>query len=124
MLRLSGANPFIASLTDRNRLIIDLHMPILMPGDLFTVGFFTDYSDDVRGAAIVATLNDGRVNDGLGVVFDQMIPETLNLGTGPVVGRAMQFQIVPEPGTVGLLAMGAMGLLRGRRRAEIGRLGD
>ena len=123
VLRLTGPNPFGLGLSLTNKILFDFQMPVLTNGMAFIGGFFTDsntdYAELIRGAAIVATLNGGPVPDGLGVLFDQMVPETVDFGAGPVVGRALQVRIVPEPGTVGLLAVGALGLLRrGRRIGE------
>ncbi len=116
VLHLTGATPFTTGLCATNRLLFDLGVPFLTLGDLFIVGFFTDsltdFSDYVRDAAYVSTFNGTPMPGDFGIVFDQMIPQIADFGAGPVAGRALQIRIVPEPGTLSLLLLGTLGLLR------------
>lgn len=145
VVRVTGATPFVSSLTIANTLDMFLDVPSITAGNTFEGGFFTNTAADFTTSVASATLNyfvRGNGNgtdatlDGQGYYsFANWKAATgadpalvLSLGTsartaafasGSQAGQAMVITAVPEPGTFGLAAaaagLAAAGLFRRRR---------
>ena len=140
MLRLSDATtPFTTSLTAGNVIDVYFDVAALAAGDTFRGGFYTDLADDffssINGATYAYWVKGNgsgttRTFDGQGYYalagFDPTLSVTLstvseaaNFGGGTITGQVTQFAVVPEPGTLalgGLAAVGALILARRRQR--------
>jgi hypothetical protein len=131
LLRLTAASPFTTALASVNTVNIYMSFASLNPGDVFRGGFFTDQVSDflasVSGAAIFYYLADaggGFVYEGVTYrSFDTYeieigtVSRTADFADGTVNGRIMEFTVVPEPSTVGLLVFAGLLLAAARQRA-------
>lgn len=135
LLRLTAATPFTASLGSINSVNIYFSFTSLNPGSIYTGGFFTDQVGDFLATIDQAAFNyyvlatgDGTVTyNGVNYIAAysgqdieiSTVAQTANFAGGLVNGRVTQFQVVPEPSTYALLAVGAgfFALVMRRRRA-------
>ncbi|MDY0164987.1 MAG: autotransporter-associated beta strand repeat-containing protein [Thermoguttaceae bacterium] len=141
VLRITGAAPFMQSLDAGNTIDVYFDLADLVAGTTFRGGFYTDLDDDFLPSIENASLAYWVTGDGLGTdrtfndqgyyslenyaswfsVDVSTVAEAADFGAGLVYGRVAQFAVVPEPGTVLLLALGVLGLLARRRRHGTGR---
>jgi autotransporter-associated beta strand protein len=118
VLRLTGTSPFAAPLTSANVVNVYFDMASVGAGS-FVGGFFTDQTTDFLSSISGATFNY-FVRDGGGATtyngtnyapFTNGVTVT-TVSSGPsfdggaVVGRVTQFVVVPEPGSLAMLAVG------------------
>ena len=120
VLHLTGATPFVFSLTSANTITLDFTGQILQAGEIFYGGFFTD-------AAIADSMVDNATfdfagQDGATVQFEGMAPATNTaFASGTVAsGEVMEVKVtatpVPAVPAWALLAMGAgLFIVSGRR---------
>ncbi|MDZ7617206.1 MAG: PEP-CTERM sorting domain-containing protein, partial [Patescibacteria group bacterium] len=135
--------PSLGLLTDSNVVDVYLGVSSLAMGDEFRGGAYVDIAADAASLANFLTMVEGAtynyyvLGDGYGShafggsqyyamdEFDSFfdvrlstVAETAAFAPGIVHGGVMQFTIVPEPSTMGLLAAGILGLLAigGRKR--------
>ncbi len=132
VLRLqSAATPFTASLTSGNAINVYLDVASLGVGNTFRGGFFTDRDADFLASIANASFNyflaaeGGTVSYGGNAYNAYTGPYTFDWSTvveaaafsgGSETGSVSQFVVVPEPGTIGLVALAAMGVLVTARR--------
>lgn len=136
VLRLTAATPFTASLVAANVIDVYFDVAALGGGDTFRGGFYTDVGSDFLPSIASASYsywvrgdNSGsdrvfngqsyytlaNFGEGLSVTVST-VSESANFGAGPVNGQVSQFVIVPEPGTLGLIALAAAGASGGVRK--------
>ena len=131
VLRLTSASdPFTVNLTDVNAINLYLGVGSVTAGDVFTGGFFTDRNADFLGAISSATFNF-FIADNSGTIsyLDQnytlldsslfslsTVSMTADFGSGNVNGFVTQFTVIPEPSVTLLGGLGALALLRRRRK--------
>jgi autotransporter-associated beta strand protein len=133
LLRLTAATPFTASLAPVNTVSLYMSFASLNPGEAFRGGFFADEVGDflasVSAASFVYYLADIAgsflYNDIAYRLFDDYditvsaVTQTADFADGTVTGGIMEFTVVPEPSTAGLLAVAGvlLALIAARRRA-------
>ena len=121
LVRLTGSTPFAMQMGLTNTILVDFQKAVVTAGEIFYGGFFTDtnvdFSTDLMQAAFVSTLNGNPMPDGLFIRFDGFVPQTADFGGGPVSGRIAKIEVVPEPGSLLMLASG-LALLAVRRRVR------
>jgi fibronectin-binding autotransporter adhesin len=122
VLRLTGTSPFVSALTSSNIVNVYFDMASVGNGDTFQGGFFTDQQADFFSSISGATFNY-FIRDTLGgtsyngvqyspfasPVSVSTVASGPSFNGGSVEGRITQFSVivVPEPGTLALLAVGA-----------------
>ncbi len=137
VLRVTGAYPFPFPLTTANIISIYMNVPTLGSGDVFRGGLYADNYGDFQSRIQDASFAYYVRGDGNGpVAFNgtnyylmsayypmvlatlATVPETASFGPGPASsGYVTQFSfVVPEPGTLFLLAGAALAALRRRAR--------
>lgn len=147
VVRVTGATPFVSSLTPANVVNVFLSVPSITDGNTFAGGFFTNTAGDFTSSVSGATINYFVLGDGQGfnATLDGQgyysfaswktatgadpalalslgtVAQTANFASGVVNGQAMVISAVPEPSALGLAATAAglamAGLARSRRRA-------
>jgi hypothetical protein len=126
-----GSTPFNTGLTAANVISIYLNVASVSGGDTFTGGFFTDRNSDflssISSATFLYMLADPLGTEYNGVTYSaysgpltftvDTIPQTADFTSGTVSGYSMQITAaIPETSTALLGAIGALALLRRRRR--------
>lgn len=126
LLRLTAATPFTASLTSINTVNIYFSFTSLSPGSTYTGGFFTDQIIEFLASIeqsefryYVLAAGAGQVTyNGAGYdlyagedLIVSTVSQTADFEDGTVNGRVTQFQVVPEPSSRALLALGAGAVL-------------
>lgn len=125
VLRLTDPTPFVASLTPANAVNIFFNVAASEVRQVYTGGFFTDVSEDflqrIFGASFNYYVRDeaGSVSYG-GVNYSVLggdlsitlstVSRRADFDDGPVDGYVLQLDVVPEPRTYALLALGAAAL--------------
>ena len=136
VVRVTGATPFVSSLTPANVVNMFLSVTSITDGNTFEGGFFTNTAGDFTSSVSGATINYFVLGDGQGsnatldgqgyYSFASWKTATsadpalaLSLGTiartatfsgGPVNGQAMVISAVPEPSTIGLAAAAGLAI--------------
>jgi fibronectin-binding autotransporter adhesin len=127
VLRLTAGSPFTASLSGAN--VVDVYFDVtsLVQNDTFRGGFYVDAGGDFIGSVENATYQYWVKGNGAGTdktfngqgyfsltnfdsaltISKSTVADTANFGSGPVSGSVTQFVVVPEPATIGLMALGA-----------------
>ncbi len=126
VLRLTAGSPFTASLSGANVLDVYFDVTSLVQDDTFRGGFYVDAGGDFIGTVENATYQYWVKGNGTGTdktfngqgyfslanydaaltVTKSTVADTANFGSGPVSGSVTQFVVVPEPATIGLMAIG------------------
>jgi fibronectin-binding autotransporter adhesin len=139
VLHLTGATPLGSALTGSNAIDVYFNVTTLGSGDTFRGGAYIDADVDFLAQVQDATYNYFVLGDGNGPTdgyytlsqFDPSLSisrSTVNdpaaFSGGSQSGRVMEFQAVPEPATLALLAGGvlAAGALARRRAGNRARL--
>jgi autotransporter-associated beta strand protein len=135
VLRLTDLTaPFTSALTPGNAVNIYFNVSALEAGQVYTGGFFTDrniaFLDRIGDATFnyyVSQENGSILSNGVSYeplgggwsVMLSTVGRTADFTGGTVNGHVLQFEVVPEPGTLGLLLFAAAGLAgtAWRRRA-------
>ena len=141
VLRLTEATtPFTTSLSAGNVIDVYFDVAALAAGDTFRGGFYTDlagdFSSSINGATYAYWVKGNgsgttRIFNGQGYYsltgFDPTLSVTLstvaeaaNFGGGTINGHVTQFAVVPEPGTLALGGVAAIGVLILARRRPRG----
>ena len=131
VLRLTSATPFTASLGASNTISLYFGVTSLTDGDVFTGGFFTDndvdflasisaatfqyFLSDAGGATVYNGANYTLYSGPLSFEASTVAVPTAAFASGTVNGYVTQFNVVPEPSTALLGAIGLIALLRRRR---------
>jgi autotransporter-associated beta strand protein len=131
VLRLTSATPFTASLGASNTISLYFGVTSLTDGDVFTGGFFTDndvdflasisaatfqyFLSDAGGATVYNGANYTLYSGSLSFIASTVAVPTAAFASGTVNGYVTQFNVVPEPSTALLGAIGLIALLRRRR---------
>jgi fibronectin-binding autotransporter adhesin len=130
VLRLTSATPFTASLGASNTISLYFGVTSLTDGDVFTGGFFTDndvdflasisaatfqyFLSDAGGATVYNGANYTLYSGPLSFEASTVAVPTAAFASGTVNGYVTQFNVVPEPSTALLGAIGLIALLRRR----------
>jgi len=132
VLRLTSATtPFTASLGASNTISLYLGVTSIANGNVFTGGFFTDndvdflasisaatfqyFLSDAGGATVYNGANYTLYSGSLSFIASTVAVPTAAFASGTVNGYVTQFNVVPEPSTALLGAIGLVALLRRRR---------
>jgi len=122
VLRLTDATPFAAPFDEASLVNIYFHAGALEEGQFYTGGFFTDEDIDflglIDGAAFHFYLQDAAgtvayggqtyspLGNGLAIQL-ATLSQTAAFADGPINGRGLQLEVIPEPSTWALLALAA-----------------
>ena len=99
LLHLTGATPFTSTFCAGSRVLFDFQLPSLTNGMTFIGGFFTDsaadFSDALKNAAYVSTMNGGvPVPENFGVVFNRTVAQTITIDGVAIAGRAAEMRVI------------------------------
>jgi hypothetical protein len=112
VLHLTGATPFVFSLTSANTITLDFTGQILSGGEIYYGGFFTNTA--VAGSMVDNATFDYTGVCGANMQFEGLVPvPDADFATGTTSGEVMEFEDVPAVPAApawALLATGA-GLL-------------
>lgn len=128
VLRLTAGSPFTASLSGAN--VVDVYFDVtsLVASDIFRGGFYIDAGGDFISSVENASYQYWVRGDGTGTdrtfngqgyfslanfdaaltITKSTVAETADFGGGNVNGSVTQFVVVPEPATLGLMALGGL----------------
>lgn len=132
VLRLTGLTPFDGVMDSDNIVNIFLNVGNLQAGDIFTGGFYTDTNADFANVLSSATFQFFLADNQGGTTYEgnpyslyngpltfnvTTVEQTADFGDGNVIGRSMQFTVVPETSVSLLGGLSALLLLRRKRQA-------
>jgi fibronectin-binding autotransporter adhesin len=128
VLRLTAGSPFTASLSGAN--VVDVYFDVtsIAQNDTFRGGFYVDAGGVFIGSVGNATYQYWVKGNGTGTdqtfngqgyfslanfdaaltITKSTVADTANFGSGTVNGSVTQFVVVPEPATLGLMALGSV----------------
>ncbi|RYD36400.1 MAG: PEP-CTERM sorting domain-containing protein, partial [Verrucomicrobiaceae bacterium] len=112
VLHITSATPFVTALNASNLITVDFTSMTLNPGDVILGAFYA--ASDFTSAIQNATYN--YLGTGGLTVNVSVVPQDADFGTGLEGGYVTRFDIVPEPTSMLLAALGATCFLIRRRR--------
>lgn len=119
LLDLTSGSPLPGgALSAINTFNVDFTGDTLAPGQLYLGGFYTNAA--LNTAAVgTPSFNYTGVTDSYTIQYEGMVSSTARFsGQLPKNGNVMEFEVVPEPGTWGMVVLGAGLLVLFRRRVR------